>query len=240
MHARSACRYYSTWGHVATLAEEIKKGADAVSDVEATVWRVSETLPEEVLGKMGAAPAREDHRVISPRELADADGVLLGFPTRFGMMAAQMKAFLDATGGLWQSQALAGKPAGVFLSTGTQGGGQETTALTAVTQLVHHGMLFVPLGYTFGAGMFGVDEVRGGSPYGAGTFAGADGSRTPSEVELAVASGQTPGKLLRWHRQEAQGWNRCPCRRSLSVSLMIFISSCLTLCLYLINNFLHY
>jgi NAD(P)H dehydrogenase (quinone) len=140
-------------------------------------WR-PETLPEEVLGKMGAAPMREDHPVISPRDLADADGLLLGFPTRFGMMAAQMKAFLDATGGLWQSQALAGKPAGVFLSTGTQG---------AVTQLTHHGMLFVPLGYTFGAG---VDEIRGGSPYGAGTFAGADGSRTPSEVELAVARHQ--------------------------------------------------
>ncbi|CAD6226976.1 unnamed protein product [Miscanthus lutarioriparius] len=182
--------YYSTWGHVAALAEEIKKGADEVSGVEATVWRVSETLPEEVLGKMGAAPARQDHPVLAPRDLADADGVLLGFPTRFGMMAAQMKAFLDATGGLWQGQALAGKPAGVFLSTGTQGGGQETTALTAVTQLVHHGMLFVPLGYTFGAGMFGVDEVRGGSPYGAGTFAGADGSRTPSEAELAIARHQ--------------------------------------------------
>ena len=139
----STCRYYSTWGHVAALAEEIKKGADEVSGVEATVWRVSETLPEEVLGKMGAAPARQDHPVLAPRDLADADGVLLGFPTRFGMMAAQMKAFLDATGGLWQSQALAGKPAGVFLSTGTQGGGQETTALTAVTQLAHHGMLFL-------------------------------------------------------------------------------------------------
>ena len=106
------------------------------------------------------------------------------------MMAAQMKAFLDATGGLWRDQALAGKPAGVFVATGTQGGGQETTALTAVTQLTHHGMLFVPLGYTFGAGMFGVDEVRGGSPYGAGTFAGADGSRTPSEAELAIARHQ--------------------------------------------------
>ncbi|AQK84267.1 NAD(P)H dehydrogenase (quinone) FQR1 [Zea mays] len=182
--------YYSTWGHVAALAEEIKKGADAVAGVEATVWRVAETLPEEVLGKMGAAPAREDHPVISPRQLADADAVLLGFPTRFGMMAAQMKAFLDATGGLWQGQALAGKPAGVFLCTGTQGGGQETTALTAVTQLAHHGMLFVPVGYTFGAGMFGIDQVRGGSPYGAGTFAGADGSRTPTEVELAMARHQ--------------------------------------------------
>jgi NAD(P)H dehydrogenase (quinone) len=182
--------YYSTYDHVAALAEEIKKGADAVAEVEATVWRVSETLPSDVLGKMGAAPGREDHPVITPDDLADADGVLLGFPTRFGMMAAQMKSFLDATGRLWQTQALAGKPAGVFLSTGTQGGGQETNALTAVTQLVHHGMLFVPIGYTFGAGMFGVDEVRGGSPYGAGTFAGADGRRMPSKTELAVARHQ--------------------------------------------------
>ncbi|CAN6170510.1 unnamed protein product [Urochloa humidicola] len=182
--------YYSTWGHVATLAEEIKKGADSVEGVEATVWRVPETLPEEVLGKMHAAPKREEHPVITARQLAEADGVLLGFPTRFGMMAAQMKAFIDSTGGLWQAQALAGKPAGVFFATGTQGGGQETTALTAVTQLAHHGMLFVPIGATFGAGMFGMDEVRGGSPYGAGTFAGADGSRTPSDTELAMAQHQ--------------------------------------------------
>jgi len=181
-------RYYSTWGHVAALAEEIKKGADEVSGVEATVWRVSETLPEEVLGKMGAAPAREDHPVLAPRDLADADGVLLGFPTRFGMMAAQMKALFDSTGGLWQTQALAGKPAGFFFSLGTQGGGQEETALTAVSQLTHHGMVFVPVGYTFGEGMFNMDEVRCCSPYGSGTFAGADGrSRLPSDAELQMA-----------------------------------------------------
>ncbi|KAL6615099.1 hypothetical protein ACP70R_037369 [Stipagrostis hirtigluma subsp. patula] len=182
--------YYSTWGHVATLAEEIKKGADSVQGVEATIWQVPETLPEEVLGKMHAAPKREDHPVITARQLAEADGVLLGFPTRFGMMAAQMKAFLDSTGGLWQEQALAGKPAGFFFATGTQGGGQETTALTAVTQLAHHGMVFVPVGYTLGAGMFGMDEVKGGSPYGAGTFAGADGGRAPSEAELELAAHQ--------------------------------------------------
>uniref|UniRef100_A0ACD5WYM0 Uncharacterized protein n=1 Tax=Avena sativa TaxID=4498 RepID=A0ACD5WYM0_AVESA len=182
--------YYSTWGHVATLAEEMKKGADSVPGVEVTIWRVPETLPQEVLGKMHAAPGREDHPVITARQLAEADGILFGFPTRFGMMAAQMKAFFDTTGGLWQSGALAGKPAGVFFATGTQGGGQETTALTAVTQLTHHGMLFVPIGYTHGAGMFAMDEVKGGSPYGAGTFAGADGSRVPSDAELALAAHQ--------------------------------------------------
>ncbi|XP_048560514.1 quinone-oxidoreductase QR2-like [Triticum urartu] len=182
--------YYSTWGHVATLAEEIKKGADTVPGVEVTVWRVPETLPEEVLGKMHAAPGREDHPVITASQLAEADGILFGFPTRFGMMAAQMKAFFDSTGRLWQEGSLAGKPAGIFLATGTQGGGQETTALTAITQLTHHGMLFVPVGYTHGAGMFAMDEVKGGSPYGSGTFAGKDGGRTPSDAELALAAHQ--------------------------------------------------
>jgi len=182
--------YYSTYGHVATLAEEIKKGAESVPDVEVTIWRVAETLPEEVLTKMYATPGREDHPVITASQLAEADGILFGFPTRFGMMAAQMKAFFDSTGGLWQSGALAGKPAGLFVSTGTQGGGQETTALTAITQLTHHGMVYVPVGYTHGAGMFTVDEVKGGSPYGSGTFAAADGSRKPSVAELALAEHQ--------------------------------------------------
>ncbi|CAL5095663.1 unnamed protein product [Urochloa decumbens] len=178
-------RFYSTYGHVAKLAEEIKKGAASVEGVEVKIFQVPETLPEEVLGKMGAPPKTEAP-VITPQELAEADGILFGFPTRFGMMAAQMKAFFDATGGLWREQSLAGKPAGIFFSTGTQGGGQETTALTAVTQLTHHGMVFVPVGYTFGAKMFDMESVHGGSPYGAGTFAG-DGSRWPTEVELEHA-----------------------------------------------------
>ncbi|CAL5089303.1 unnamed protein product [Urochloa decumbens] len=183
--------YYSTWGHVATLADEIKKGADSVDGVEATIWQVAETLPEEVLGKMSAAPKKE-HPVISGKQLVDADGILFGFPARFGMMAAQMKALFDSTGGLWSQQALAGKPAGFFFALGTQGGGQEETALTAVSQLTHHGMMFfVPVGYTFGAGMFDMDEVRCCSPYGSGTFAGADGrSRKPSEAELQMAEHQ--------------------------------------------------
>ncbi|GFZ06274.1 Quinone reductase family protein [Actinidia rufa] len=131
------------YGHVEKLAEEIKKGAASLEGVEAKLWQVPETLPHEVLGKMGAPP-KSDVPVISPDELAEADGLIFGFPTRFGMMAAQFKAFLDATGGLWRTQKLAGKPAGIFYSTGSQGGGQETTALTAITQLVHHGMIFVP------------------------------------------------------------------------------------------------
>jgi NAD(P)H dehydrogenase (quinone) len=151
-----------------------------------TIRQVPEILSEEVLGKMGAPP-KTDVPIISPQELAEADGILFGFPTRFGMMASQMKAFFDATGGLWREQSLAGKPAGVFFSTGTQGGGQETTPLTAVTQLTHHGMVFVPVGYTFGAKMFDMEKVQGGSPYGAGTFAAALLLLLSVSVELKFA-----------------------------------------------------
>jgi NAD(P)H dehydrogenase (quinone) len=173
------------YGHVAKLAQEIQKGASSVEGVEAKLFQVPETLPAEVLGKMGAPPKTEVP-TITPSELTEADGIIFGFPTRFGMMAAQMKAFFDSTGGLWRGQELAGKPAGIFYSTGSQGGGQETTPLTAITQLTHHGMIFVPVGYTFGAGMFEMEQIKGGSPYGAGTFAG-DGSRQPSELELGQA-----------------------------------------------------
>ncbi|GMH05376.1 hypothetical protein Nepgr_007216 [Nepenthes gracilis] len=177
--------YYSLYGHVEKLAKEIQKGAASVEGVEATLWQVPETLPHEVLVKMGAPP-KSDAPIIEPQQLVEADGILFGFPTRFGMMAAQFKAFMDATGALWRTQLLAGKPAGIFYSTGSQGGGQETTPLTAITQLVHHGMIFVPIGYTFGAGMFEMEKVTGGTPYGAGTFAG-DGLRQPTELELGKA-----------------------------------------------------
>nr|GLL45732.1 NAD(P)H dehydrogenase (quinone) FQR1-like [Ipomoea trifida] len=188
----SAFCFYSTYGHVEKLAHEIKKGADSVEGVEAKLFQVPETLSDEILGKLGA-PAKSDVPIISPNDLPEADGFIFGFPTRFGMMSAQFKAFLDATGGLWRTQALAGKPAGLFYSTGSQGGGQETTALTAITQLVHHGMIFVPIGYSFGAGMFEMEKVKGGSPYGAGTYAG-DGSRQPSQLELEQAFHQ--GKYI--------------------------------------------
>ncbi|KAJ4793402.1 NAD(P)H dehydrogenase (quinone) [Rhynchospora pubera] len=177
--------YYSMYGHVAKLAEEIQKGASSVEGVEATLWQVPETLPQEVLEKMHAPP-KTDVPIITPNQLPEADGLIFGFPTRFGMMCAQFKAFLDATGGLWQQQKLVGKPAGLFTSTGSQGGGQETTLLTAVTQLAHHGMIFVPTGYASGHGMFEIEKVKGGSPYGAGTLAG-QGSRMPTELELEQA-----------------------------------------------------
>ncbi|GAB2230676.1 hypothetical protein Droror1_Dr00014957 [Drosera rotundifolia] len=184
--------YYSMYGHTLKLAEEIQKGAATVEGVEAKLWQVPETLPESVLTLMGAPP-KSDVPFITPDELGEADGFLFGFPTRFGMMAAQFKAFLDSTGGLWRTQKLAGKPAGIFISTSSQGGGQETTALTAITQLAHHGMIFVPIGYTFGAGMFEMEKIKGGSAYGAGTYAG-DGTRQPSELELAIAFHQ--GKYI--------------------------------------------
>ncbi|KAI4314878.1 hypothetical protein L6164_027743 [Bauhinia variegata] len=185
--------FYSMYGHVEGLAKRMKKGVDGVDGVEGVLYRVPETLPIQVLEQMRAPSKDEGIPEITVAELPAADGLLFGFPTRYGCMAAQMKAFFDSTGQLWKEQKLAGKPAGFFVGTGTQGGGQETTAWTAITQLAHHGMLFVPIGYTFGAGMFKMDSIRGGSPYGAGVFAG-DGSREPSETELALAEHQ--GKYM--------------------------------------------
>ncbi|GLT81700.1 hypothetical protein SLE2022_001360 [Rubroshorea leprosula] len=178
--------YYSLHGHVENMAREVQRGANAVEGVEATLWQVPETLSDLILQKMKAPPKADDVPEIRPEQLVEADGFLFGFPSRFGVMAAQFKAFFDATHNLWAQQALAGKPAGIFWSTGFHGGGQELTALTAVTQLAHHGMIFVPLGYTFGSGMFEMNEVKGGSAYGAGTYA-ADGSRHPTELELQQA-----------------------------------------------------
>ncbi|PRW51183.1 putative NAD(P)H dehydrogenase (quinone) FQR1-like 1 [Chlorella sorokiniana] len=181
--------YYSTYGHVRALAQKVVEGVNSVEGCEATLFQVLETLPADVLAKMGA-PAKADDPVITAEQLKDFDGFLFGIPTRFGMMASQVKAFLDSTGSLWQAGSLVGKPAGVFVSIGTQGGGMETTALTAVTQFAHHGMVFVPTGYSFGPALYDTNEVRGGSAYGAGTLAGATGSRQPSKLELDYAQHQ--------------------------------------------------
>ncbi|KAK4264160.1 hypothetical protein QN277_029483 [Acacia crassicarpa] len=178
--------YYSLYGHVDTMAREVHRGAASVEGVEATLWRVPETLSDAILQKMKAPPKANDVEDIRPEQLVEADGLIFGFPSRFGMMPSQFKAFFDATHDLWASQSLAGKPAGIFWSTGFHGGGQELSALTAITQLAHHGMIFVPLGYTSGSGMFEMEEVKGGSSYGAGTFA-ADGSRQPTQLELQQA-----------------------------------------------------
>ena len=185
--------FYSMYGHVERLANEIFEGANSVEGVKAELWKVQETLPDDVLEKMGAKKKTDNIPVITHKNLDEVktfDGFLFGTPTRFGMMSAQMKAFWDMTGGLWVKEAFVGKPAGLFFSTGTQGGGQETTAFTFITQLAHHGMIYVPIGYSFGKELFSLDEVKGGSAYGAGTYAGGDGSRTPSELELKIAKFQ--------------------------------------------------
>ncbi|RLN32738.1 hypothetical protein BBJ28_00001970 [Nothophytophthora sp. Chile5] len=180
--------YYSTYGHIAKLAESVKEGVESVPGATATIYQVAETLPEEVLSKMYAAP-KKDHPIATPESLKEADAILFGFPTRFGSFPAQVKALFDSCGGLWAAGALVGKPAGIFFSTGTQGGGQETTAFTAVTFLAHQGMTFVPLGYR-APELFNMEEIHGGSPWGAGTLANGDGSRQPSKLELTVATTQ--------------------------------------------------
>ncbi|KAF1336138.1 Nad quinone oxidoreductase, partial [Globisporangium splendens] len=182
--AKVAIIYYSTYGHVATLAETIKEGVESIEGVTATIYQVRETLPEGVLEKMHAPPKKE-YPVATNDVLKEADGILFGMPTRFGAVPAQMKAFFDAAGGLWQEGALIGKPAGVFFSSASQGGGNETTVLMTLPFLTHMGMLYVPLGTR--AKKFGtLDEVVGGGKWGAGTYAG-DGTRKPSERELGIA-----------------------------------------------------
>lgn len=180
--------FYSMYGHLFKMAQAAAEGV-ARAGGQAELKRVPETLPPEVLEKMGAAAAQKAMAhipVATPDDLAAADGILFGAPTRFGNMCGQMRQFLDATGGLWAKGALKGKPAGVFTSSGTQHGGQETTIVSFHYTLLHHGMVIVGLPYTF-AGQTGVDEIKGGSPYGASTIAGPDGSRMPSAVELEGA-----------------------------------------------------
>ena len=176
--------YYSSYGHIETMAEAIAAGASGVDGVEVTVKRVPELMTDE---QAAAAGVKQDQAapVAEPNELADYDAVIFGTPTRFGNMAAQMRNFLDRTGGLWAAGKLVGKVGSVFVSTGT-GGGNETTITSFHTTLLHHGMVIVGLPYA-AEDLAKIDEVKGGSPYGAGTIAGADGSRTPTERELGLA-----------------------------------------------------
>jgi len=180
---------YSLWGHVSKLAEAEKRGIEAAGGT-ATIYQVAETLPQEVLTKMHAAP-KPDYPIITPTELAKYDGFLCGIPTRYGNYPAQWKAFWDSTGGLWQTGGLHGKCAGVFISTGGLGGGQESTAIAAMSTFAHHGVTYVPLGYSkCFPQLTNVTEVHGGSPWGAGTFASADGSRQPTTLECEIAEAQ--------------------------------------------------
>lgn len=176
--------YYSMYGHIERLAEAVAEGARSVPGVEVTLKRVAETMSEDIARKAGAK-LDQAAPVASPQELADYDAILFGTPTRFGNMAGQMRTFLDQTGGLWAKGALVGKLGSVFTSTGT-GGGSETTITSFWHTLAHHGMLISGLPYA-APELTDISEVRGGSPYGAATIAGADGSRTPSAKELALA-----------------------------------------------------
>jgi NAD(P)H dehydrogenase (quinone) len=181
--------YYSLYGHVHRMAEAVAAGAREVDGAEVELRRVPETLPEDVLAKMGALDAQKSMAhvpVATVDELATADAIIFGTPTRFGNMCAQMRQFLDATGRLWKNGALVGKVGSVFTSSGTQHGGQESTILSVHLTLFHHGMVIAGLPYTF-AGQSRIDEITGGSPYGASTIAGGRGERWPSENELAAA-----------------------------------------------------
>ena len=175
--------YYSMYGHIETLAHAVAEGAGKVEGVEVVIKRVPETMPQELFEKSGGKA--QTAPVATPQELADYDAIIVGTPTRFGNMSGQMRTFFDQTGGLWASGALYGKVASVFSSTGT-GGGQEHTITSTWTTLAHHGMVIVPIGYGTKE-LFDISEVRGGTPYGATTIAGGDGSRQPSEEELAIA-----------------------------------------------------
>ncbi|KZV94877.1 flavo protein WrbA [Exidia glandulosa HHB12029] len=178
---------YSMYGHVAKVAEAVKSGVEAAGG-KADIYQVPETLSEDILAKMHAPP-KGAYPVISPAELPSFDAFLFGVPTRYGNFPGQWKAFWDATGQLWASGALAGKYVGQFVSTASPGGGQESTFLASLSTYAHHGLIFVPLGYKNSfAQLTNLSEVHGGSPWGAGTFAAPDGSRSPSALELEIAT----------------------------------------------------
>ena len=181
--------YYSMYGHIYKMAEAVKEGASKVKGTEVNIYRVPETLTEEILGSMGALDAQKKYAhipVCKVEDLAAADAIIFGTPTRFGNMCGQMRQFLDGTGGLWAKGALVGKVGSVFASSATQHGGQESTILSFHITLLHHGMIVVGLPYAF-AGQTRIDEVTGGSPYGATTIAGGQGERMPSQNELDAA-----------------------------------------------------
>jgi NAD(P)H dehydrogenase (quinone) len=181
--------FYSTYGHVYKMAQAVVEGAKKVPGTEVDIRQVPETLSDDVLEKMGAIEAKKAFShvpVCTVEELEKANAVIFGTPTRFGNMCGQMRQFLDATGQLWANGSLIGKVGSVFVSSATQHGGQESTILSFHTTLLHHGFVVVGLPYSF-QGQMRIDEITGGSPYGASTIAGGDGARMPSENELAGA-----------------------------------------------------
>jgi NAD(P)H dehydrogenase (quinone) len=188
MSAKVMIVFYSTYGHIKTMAEAVAEGVKEAG-AEPVIRRVPETLPQEVLEKMGAVDAgkgMETFPICTMEELKSADAIIFGTPTRFGNMSGQMRQFLDGAGQLWANGDLVGKVGSVFTSSATQHGGQETTITSFHTTLLHLGMVIVGLPYSF-QGQMGLDEIKGCSPYGASTIAGGSGERMPSEIELAGA-----------------------------------------------------
>jgi len=189
MTTRVQIVFYSMYGHIYTMAKAIAEGASSIPDVEVELLQVPELIPDEVLEQYGAKAARAAFAHVpfaTVDRLAEADAIIFGTPTRFGNMAAQMRNFLDQTGKLWMQGGLVGKVGSVFASTGTQHGGQETTITSFHTTLLHHGMIIVGVPYSEQR-LMNMNEITGGTPYGATTLAGADGSRKPSANELAIA-----------------------------------------------------
>lgn len=184
--------FYSMYSHVYRMAEAIAEGARQVNGAEVQLLQVPETLPQAVLEKMGAVEAKKAFAhvpVADPKRLPDADAIILGSPTRYGLITAQMQAFIDATGQHWAGHALVGKVGSAFTSTASQHGGQETTLLHLYTFFIHQGMLVAGVPYTSGE-LLTLSEMSGGSPYGASTIAGPRGERLPSANELAIARAQ--------------------------------------------------
>ena len=177
--------YYSMYGHIETLANEVVTGARSVAGTDVDLKRVPELVPEDVARKAGAK-LDQPAPIAAVAELSNYDAIIFGTPTRFGNMCAQMRNFLDQTGGLWLSGGLIGKVGSVFTSTATQHGGQETTITSFHSALLHQGMVIVGVPYSCQE-LMNMNEITGGSPYGAGTLANTDGSRTPSANELKIA-----------------------------------------------------
>jgi len=190
MAPKVAIVFYSMYGHIKALVDAEKKGIEAAGGT-VDVFQVQETLSDEIKAKMHAPAQDKEIPFIEPEALAKYDAFLLGIPTRYGNFPAQWKTFWDKAGGVWQSGGMQGKMAGLFVSSASQGGGQESTAIAAMSTLTHLGIIYVPLGYkyTFGT-MVNLEEARGGSPWGAGTFAGPTGGRQPSKLELELAETQ--------------------------------------------------
>jgi len=187
MMAKMLVLYYSTWGHVETMAQAVAEGARAAG-AEVTIKRVPETMPPDVAALIHAK-TDQAAPIAAPGELADYDAIVFGTPTRFGNMCGQMRNFLDQTGALWAKGALIGKVGSVFVSTASQHGGQETTITSFHTTLFHHGMVVVGVPYSLPE-LTNMTEISGGTPYGASTLANGDGSRQPSDNELAIAQAQ--------------------------------------------------